>query len=150
MWDLPRPGLEPVSPALAGRLSTTAPPGKPHHHHSHHCSFSLACTLPQGNEISASLLPAPTASPLLMTLVHQGEFQVLPPTETDSLTRCFGGNAKGHRCSSFQRSQIANGLISLMVVVMNGHKPKFLPSYSNQMPSSPLSIPIPTEFYEFL
>ena len=29
MWDLPRPGPEPVSPALAGRLSTTAPPGKP-------------------------------------------------------------------------------------------------------------------------
>ena len=28
-WDLPRQGLEPVSPALAGRLSTTAPPGKP-------------------------------------------------------------------------------------------------------------------------
>ena len=31
MWDLPRPGLEPVSPAPAGRLSTTAPPGKPLH-----------------------------------------------------------------------------------------------------------------------
>ena len=30
MWDLPRPGLEPVSPALAGRFSTTVPPGKPH------------------------------------------------------------------------------------------------------------------------
>ena len=29
MWDLPRPGLEPVSPAPAGRFSTTAPPGKP-------------------------------------------------------------------------------------------------------------------------
>ena len=29
MWDLPRPGLKPVSPALAGGLSTTAPPGKP-------------------------------------------------------------------------------------------------------------------------
>ena len=28
-WDLPRSGLEPVSPALAGRFSTTAPPGKP-------------------------------------------------------------------------------------------------------------------------
>ena len=30
-WDLPRPGpgLEPMSPALAGRFSTTAPPGKP-------------------------------------------------------------------------------------------------------------------------
>ena len=30
MWDPPRPGLEPVSPALAGGLSTTAPPGKPY------------------------------------------------------------------------------------------------------------------------
>ena len=29
MWDPPRPELEPVSPALTGRLSTTAPPGKP-------------------------------------------------------------------------------------------------------------------------
>ena len=27
--DPPRPGLEPASPALAGRLPTTAPPGKP-------------------------------------------------------------------------------------------------------------------------
>ena len=35
MWDPPRPGLEPVSPGLAGRLSTTAPPGKPR------CSFCL-------------------------------------------------------------------------------------------------------------
>ena len=31
MWDPPRPGLEPVSPALAGGFLTTAPPGKPHH-----------------------------------------------------------------------------------------------------------------------
>ena len=29
MWDPPRPGLKPVSPALAGRFSTTVPPGKP-------------------------------------------------------------------------------------------------------------------------
>ena len=29
MWDPPRPGLEPVPCALAGRFSTTAPPGKP-------------------------------------------------------------------------------------------------------------------------
>ena len=27
MWDLPGPGLEPVSPALAGGFLTTAPPG---------------------------------------------------------------------------------------------------------------------------
>ena len=32
MWDPPRPGLEPMSPALAGRFSTTAPPGKPQKH----------------------------------------------------------------------------------------------------------------------
>ena len=29
MWDLPGPGLEPVSPALAGGFLTTAPPGEP-------------------------------------------------------------------------------------------------------------------------
>ena len=29
MWDPPRSWLEPVSPALAGGFSTTAPPGKP-------------------------------------------------------------------------------------------------------------------------
>ena len=28
MWDLPGPGLEPVSTALAGGFLTTAPPGK--------------------------------------------------------------------------------------------------------------------------
>ena len=28
MWDLPGPGLVPVSPALAGAFLTTAPPGK--------------------------------------------------------------------------------------------------------------------------
>ena len=30
MWGPPRPGPEPMSPASAGRLSTTAPPGKPY------------------------------------------------------------------------------------------------------------------------
>ena len=29
MWDLPGPGLKPVSPALAGRFLTTESPGKP-------------------------------------------------------------------------------------------------------------------------
>ena len=38
MWDLPRPGLEPVSPALAGRFSTTAPPGKPGRRILNHCA----------------------------------------------------------------------------------------------------------------
>ena len=29
MWDLPRSGIEPVSPAWAGRFFTTEPPGNP-------------------------------------------------------------------------------------------------------------------------
>ena len=29
MWKLPGPGVEPMTPALAGGLSTTRPPGKP-------------------------------------------------------------------------------------------------------------------------
>ena len=33
MWDLPRPGLQPVSPALAGGFLTTVPPGKSHNFH---------------------------------------------------------------------------------------------------------------------
>ena len=28
MWDLPGPGIKPVSPALAGGFLTTVPPGK--------------------------------------------------------------------------------------------------------------------------
>ena len=28
MWDLPQPGLEPMSPALAGEFLSTVPPGK--------------------------------------------------------------------------------------------------------------------------
>ena len=31
MWDLPGPGIEPVSPTLAGRFLTTASPGKSPH-----------------------------------------------------------------------------------------------------------------------
>ena len=51
MWDPPRPGLEPVSPALAGRFSTTAPPGKP-------CTtswlLSLLCVLDRRHSEGAS------------------------------------------------------------------------------------------------
>ena len=30
MWDLPRPGIKPVSPTLASRFPTTGPTGKPY------------------------------------------------------------------------------------------------------------------------
>ena len=46
MWDLPRPGLEPVSPALAGRLSTTAPPGKPKNLKSLYRGLNVVVTCP--------------------------------------------------------------------------------------------------------
>ena len=39
MWDLPGPGLEPVSPALAGGFLTTVPPGKPPAFHTLICHF---------------------------------------------------------------------------------------------------------------
>ena len=42
MWDPPRPGLEPVSPALAGRFSMTAPPGKPEDHFNKKNELSLS------------------------------------------------------------------------------------------------------------
>ena len=51
MWDLPGPGIEPMSPALAGRFLTTGPPGK--------CTFPIlaACV-----ELSQTSLGAPLAS----------------------------------------------------------------------------------------
>ena len=33
MWDLPGPGIEPTTSALAGRFLTTAPPGKSQYDH---------------------------------------------------------------------------------------------------------------------
>ena len=38
MWDLPGPGIEPVTPALGGGFLNTAPPGKPE---SSHILFTL-------------------------------------------------------------------------------------------------------------
>ena len=35
IWDIPGPGLEPVSPALTGGFLTTAPPGKSHYRFLH-------------------------------------------------------------------------------------------------------------------
>ena len=40
MWDPPRPGLEPASPALAGRFSTTAPPEKPQNYYFLNASYT--------------------------------------------------------------------------------------------------------------
>ena len=45
MWDLPGPGLEPVSPALAGGFLTAAPPGKPFSEFFNDCVLEKEATL---------------------------------------------------------------------------------------------------------
>ena len=55
MWDLPRPGLEPVCPALTGRFSTAAPPGKPSRGVFNKLLLYLFCKT--GSRISASHQP---------------------------------------------------------------------------------------------
>ena len=51
MWDLPRPGLEPMSPALAGGFLTTAPPGKPQAQVFDAILRRLICIVVQGNQV---------------------------------------------------------------------------------------------------
>ena len=64
MWDLPGPGLEPVSPALAGRFLPSAPPGKPllgilKQHWFHFVDFQKAAT--SQRSLSMFCLPLPTS-----------------------------------------------------------------------------------------
>ena len=70
MWDLPRPGLEPVSPALAGRFSTTVPPGKPENPFL--CFFQLR---------GAACIPWLVAPSCIFKASHH-----LPPTSSFILT----------------------------------------------------------------
>ena len=51
LWDLPRPGIEPVSPALAGGFLTTGPPGK-----STLVTFDVLFWRPQGEQRVCSLM----------------------------------------------------------------------------------------------
>ena len=41
MWNLPGPGIKPVSPSLAGRFLSTVPPGKSKEKNSLHCSCNF-------------------------------------------------------------------------------------------------------------
>ena len=72
MWDLPGPGLEPVFPALAGRFSTTAPPGKPGRQILNHCAT---------REAQASF------SDLLL---HWTPFRIPSPEQISAETNLFG------------------------------------------------------------
>ena len=54
-WDLPGPGLEPVSPALAGGFLTTAPPGK-----SRMCSFDNRVSMNSSENCKHKDIPGPS------------------------------------------------------------------------------------------
>ena len=43
IWDLLRAGIEPVFPAVAGRLPTIGPPGKPSYNYFKFCFFWQRC-----------------------------------------------------------------------------------------------------------
>ena len=66
MWDLPGPGIEPVSPALAGRFLTTGPPGSPHllSFRNHICMMTLPTVIESHATGSLSILfhPVPTTT----------------------------------------------------------------------------------------
>ena len=82
MWDLPRPGIEPLSPTLAGGFSTTAPPGKSLEQRLHPPD-SLLIQSHQNQALGLLSIPALTKvyqgkiftifSPLLLTYFNNAE-----------------------------------------------------------------------------
>ena len=78
MWDRPGPGLEPMSPALAGGFLTTAPPGKSHVFICLHIYCLLPPALPQSGRLAPWQLGFPlyfisASSPLpsIHSIFHQ-------------------------------------------------------------------------------
>ena len=72
MWDPPRPGLEPVYPASAAGLSTTAPPGKPRGSESLHGRQAILPKLCPGGRHYVIILDSKQTCPL-----HQKGIQSL-------------------------------------------------------------------------
>ena len=60
MWDLPGPGIEPVSPALAGGFLSTVPPGKP---------LQLSFIKPEFKEIGKNIRQCLSPSSLIFLLL---------------------------------------------------------------------------------
>ena len=60
MWNLPEPGIEPMSPALVGRFFTIEPPGKPLFISTFRWKISLVLPSwsPKGKTLSALALPS--------------------------------------------------------------------------------------------
>ena len=103
MWDLLRPGLEPVSPALAGGFFTTELPGKPSSSHLDQKAKNKISNLlvylqaPAQPPWPQSLRSSPSESPWLL-VESQGpdaSFSVVP---VDAEMAC--ASIKGHRFMS--------------------------------------------------
>ena len=70
MWDLPRPGIELVSPALAGRFLTAAPPGKPRHRHLFLCPRAVGGPLGGHRSMGSPWDQVGGAGPSAVVLLH--------------------------------------------------------------------------------
>ena len=66
MWDVPGPGLEPMSPALADELLTTRPPGKPQKYYFKATSIYLILTIGADCEFTEAI--SGSIPPPLLTL----------------------------------------------------------------------------------
>ena len=78
-WDLPRPGLEPAFPALAGRLSTTAPPGKPPYILIYYLGAALPPALTSPSNLTQFLVSSATIMELLGNTVSCTQISLLGP-----------------------------------------------------------------------
>ena len=105
MWHLPRSGIEPVSPALAGRFFTTEPPGKPPLP-----SCSDFRTTLQGSLASRAPCGISGASGAIM--LHAIQFLLCPSCRlyplTDALLRAFLHQLC--TCKSLSRAQFLGEL----------------------------------------
>ena len=71
MWDLPGPGLEPASPALAGGFLTTVPPGKSRKG-DFYLSFQLAALQNSDSRLQPQRVPgSPACWPVLQISHHR-------------------------------------------------------------------------------
>ena len=83
LWDLPRPGIQPVSPALAGRFISTAPPGK----------SSVLCT-----QLCPTLCDLMDCSPPGASVHGAFQARILKRVAISSLRVCF--RPRGGACVS--------------------------------------------------